>query len=179
MLLSSGTRPVLMVAESHSDHPAGRWAYVMTMRCSPGHPTSTGDVRLADLGDSAPTGGVVVWDWRTGTAVRAARDHSWQATLDQEEWTYHVVAPVLPGGIAVIGDVSKFVTAGDARIEVHSADGGVHVVVKGAGERVTITGWSDHTPIRAGGVVDHDSSTGVWTTVVDIPVRGWAGVALR
>ncbi len=179
MLLSSGTRPVLMVAECHSDHPAGRWAYVMTMRCSPGHPISTGEVRLADLGDSAPTGGVVVWDWRTGTAVRAARDHSWQATLAQEEWTYHVVAPVLPGGIAVIGDVSKFVTAGDARIEVRAADGGVHVVVKGAGERVTITGWSDHTPIRAGGVVDRDSTTGVWTTVVDIPARGWAGVALR
>ena len=36
-----------LAGESHSDHPAGRWAYVMTMRCSPGTDPVTGDVRSA------------------------------------------------------------------------------------------------------------------------------------
>ena len=179
MFVSAGSRPVLMVAECFSDHLAGRWAYVMTMRCSPDDTAVTGDVRLADLGESSPADDVVLWDWRAGTATRAAADHAWTATLTPEQWTFHVVAPVLPGGIAVVGDVSKFVTAGDARIEVSTGDDGVRVTVKGAGERVTLTGWADHVPVRADGSVDHDPSTGVWTTMVDIPSRGWASVTLR
>jgi hypothetical protein len=186
MLVSAGSRPVLMTAESHSDHPAGRWAYVMTMRCSPGDDPVTGDVALADLGESAPAGDVVVWDWRAGSARRMGADGHWTASLAQEQWTYHVVAPVLAGGIAVIGDVSKFVPAGDARIEVTERAGGstgsastVRIVVKGAGERVTITGWAERSPSRSDGQVDHDRATGIWTTDVDVPERGWTTVELQ
>lgn len=179
MASSPGSRPVLMVAECHSDHAAGRWAYVVTMRCSPGDTPTTGEVRLADLGDSAPTGDVVLWDWRRGTAARVAADASWTVTLAQEEWTFHVAAPVLACGLAVIGDTSKFVTAGDARIEVSESPDAVDVVVKGAGETVTVTGWSEHPPTSADGVVHHDASTGVWTTDVEVPARGWARITLR
>ncbi len=188
MLVSAGSRPVLMTAESHSDHPAGRWAYVMTMRCSPGDAAVTDEVALGDLGESAPTGDVVVWDWRAGTARPMGHDGRWTASLAQEEWTFHVVAPVLAGGVAVIGDVSKFVTAGDARIEVTERAGhdelagragGITVVVKGAGERVTITGWAEHPPSRPDAPVAHDRTTGIWTTVVDVPARGWTSVELR
>jgi hypothetical protein len=115
-------------------------------------------------------------------------DGRWTASLAQEEWTFHVVAPVLAGGVAVIGDVSKFVTAGDARIEVTERAGhdelagragGITVVVKGAGERVTITGWAEHPPSRPDAPVAHDRTTGIWTTVVDVPARGWTSVELR
>jgi hypothetical protein len=168
-----------MVAECWSDHPAGRWAYVTTMRCSPTEGTTTGEVRLDELGASAPSGDVFVWDWRTGSGERLAVDGSWTATLAQEEWTHHVVAPVLDCGLAVVGDVSKFVPAGDARVVVEADGDGVRLTVKGAGERVTITGWSESTPERADGVaVAHDRATGVWTTVVDVPERGWTHVSL-
>jgi hypothetical protein len=178
MMISAGSRSVLMVAECYSDHPAGRWAYVTTMRCSPGEGTTTGEVRLADLGASAPTGDVIVWDWRDRTATAASADGRWTSSLAAEEWTFHVIAPVLPCGIAVVGDVSKFVTAGDARLVVSEREGGVRLVVKGADERVTITGWADRAPSRTDGQVIHDATTRVWTTDVRVPARGWTTVDL-
>ncbi len=183
MTVGAASRSVLMVAECWSDHPAGRWAYVTTMRCSPVDAATTGMVSLADLGESSPSGDVVVWDWRAGTATRTGPDHSWSCTLRREEWTHHVVAPVLPGEVAVIGDVTKFVPAGDARIEVslesHDGRPAVRVVVKGAGERVTLTGWAGGALGRAdGGVVHREAATGVWTTEVDVPERGWTTALL-
>jgi hypothetical protein len=179
MMVSAGSRPVLMVAECWSDHPAGRWAYVMTMRCSPGEGATSGQVRLADLGDSAPTGDVVVWDWRTRSAARMPADGQWDCALAAEEWTFHVVAPVLSCGMAVIGDASKFVSGGDARIVVTEIGGGVRLVVKGADEQVTITGWFAAAPTRVDGDVQHDAATGVWTTKVDVPSRGWTTVEVK
>ncbi|MEY4231649.1 MAG: hypothetical protein RLZZ362_2498, partial [Actinomycetota bacterium] len=75
---------------------------------------------------------------------------------------------------------SKFVTAGDARIEVSESPEGVHLVVKGAGETVTITGWAERPPARADDAeVHHDRSTGVWTTALTVPDRGWCRIVLR
>jgi hypothetical protein len=179
MLVSAGSRSVLMVAECFSDHPAGRWGYVTTMRCSPVDGSTTGEVSLAALGDSAPSGEVFVWDWRLGTGRRLPADGRWETTLAREEWTFHVVAPVLPCGVAVVGDVSKFVTAGDARLVVDADEHRVRLAVKGAGERVTVTGWSETALARTDGEpVVHDATTGVWTTDVDVPERGWTHVTL-
>ena len=128
---------------------------------------------------SAPAGDVVVWDWRAAHGDRARRTTgSWSSTLAAEEWTFHVVAPVLACGIAVVGDVSKFVTAGDARVVVSERDGGVRLLVKGADERVTITGWATQSPTRLDGEVVHDATTGIWTTEVVVPARGWTTVDL-
>ena len=178
MLASAGTRPALMVAECWSQHPVGRWAYVMTMRCSPGDTATTGLVRLAELGDSSPTTDVIVWDWRRRTATRLASDGTWSATLAPEEWTFHVVAPILDCGIAIIGDTSKFVSAGDARMVVSATPGGLRVVVLGVGELVTITGWSEYAPTRTDGDIRHDPATGVWTADVDVASRGWTLIQL-
>jgi len=178
LLASTGTRHTLMVAECFSQHPAGRWAYVMAMRCSPGDDASTGEVRLADLGESAPNGDVVVWDWRRRVARRASPDDCWSLTLAPEEWTFDVIAPVLDCGIAVIGDTSKFVTTGDARVVVSERSGGVQLTVLGANERVTITGWAAVAPTRADGDVAFNASTGVWETDVDVPARGWCTILL-
>ena len=88
---------------------------------------------------------------------------------------------MLAGGrLAVIGDVDKFVPAGDARIEVVEHDEGVRLAGKGAGETVTVTGWASASPSTVDGPpVDHDPETGVWTVDVDVPSRGWTTVELR
>lgn len=175
---SPGFRPTLMVAEAWTDQPAGRWAYVFAARCSPGDDATTGEIRLADLGDSAPSGDVVVWNWRAQTARRVGPDAAWSVTLLPEAWTFDVVAPILRGEIAVIGDTSKFVTAGDARLRVVEDQEGVVITVLGGGETVTVTGWAAAAPARADGAVAFDTTTGVWTTDVVVDGRGWTTIRL-
>jgi hypothetical protein len=96
--------------------------------------------------------------------------------LGLEGWTFHVLAPVLGSGIAVIGDVTKFVTAGDARLEISETSTGARMVVKGTGETVTVTGWAEAAPTSPNALLAHDPSTGVWTASIDVPGRGWATV---
>ena len=50
----------------------------------------------------------------------------------------------------------------------------MRLVVKGAGEAVTVTGWAETAPTSPDADVLHDPSTGVWTLVVEVPSRGWA-----
>jgi hypothetical protein len=178
---SSALRP--LVAECWSDHPAGRWTYLLAMHCRPGDEPVHGQVALSSLGQAAPVGDSIAWDWRSGTAERVGPDHEWAVGLEHEQWWYRVLAPVLPGGIAVIGDVSKFVPAGDSRIEVECCGGlddpAARIVVKGAGETVTVTGWAEQAPVPNQGDLRWDSSTGLWTIEVQVPGRGWASVVIR
>ncbi len=180
MLANTGFRDHLMVAECFSDHPAGRWAYAVALHANPSDGSIDEEVRFAELGESAPAGDVVVWDWRHATATRLGAEHAWPVSLRREEWAYLVLAPVLATGsgseLAVIGDTTKFVTAGDARLEVSVVDGGVELVVKGAGETVTITGWAPLAPTSPDRTVTHDPASGVWSVAVEVPSRGWATV---
>jgi hypothetical protein len=179
MVNSAAFQSELLVAECFSDHPAGRWVYVVGLHANPSDEPVTGDIAFAGLGASAPAGEVAAWDWRAGTATRLPRDATWPTTLPREGWTYLVLAPVLPAGLAVIGDTSKFVTAGDARLEVIATDTGARLVVKGPAESVTITGWAERTPDAGELPVDHDPDSGVWTIVVDVAERGWVTVDLE
>ncbi len=174
LLSGPAFNPTLLVAECTSEHAAGRWTYVVAMHAQPDDDPITGEIRLTSLG----VGDVVAWDWRTGTAMRLTADATIGVSLGREEWTFHVLAPVLTAGLAVIGDVSKFVTAGDARIEVSPTATGVRLVVKGAGEVVTITGWADAAPTSPDGAVAYEPATGVWTTDVEVPNRGWTTVTV-
>lgn len=176
MFANAAFQPALLVAECTSEHPAGRWSYVLGMHTHAGDEPVEGEIVLADLGDSAPRGDVVAWDWRDGTATRLGADARIPVSLAREGWTYLVLAPVLAGDIAVVGDTSKFVTAGDARIEVADVDGGVRLLVKGAGETVTLTGWAARAPSAGDTPVAHDPATGIWTVSVAVPSRGWATV---
>jgi hypothetical protein len=99
-------------------------------------------------------------------------------TLGREGWAFVVLAPILGSGLAVIGDVTKFVTASDARMEASETLTGVRLVVKGPGETVTITGWAEIAPTSPNGPVAHDSSSGVWTVSVEIPSRGRASLTV-
>ena len=178
MLANTGFRNELMVAEAFTDHRAGRWSYVFAAHCSPTDDVLEAEIDLRELGESAPAGDVIVWDWRARAATRVAPDARWPVALPNEGWAYLVLAPVLDGGLAVIGDVTKDVTAGDARLAVDPIAGGVRLSVKGAGETVTVTGWAERPPTVEGVHVDHDPDSGLWRLPVSVPSRGWITIDL-
>lgn len=151
-------RAVPLVGECWTQHAAGRWTYVVAANVFRGEQPITGRVTLADVGVEGPA---VAWDWRRRTAELIEPGDGWDVALDPLEWDYRVLAPVLPGDVAVFGDVDLFVSAGDMRIG--DVRDGV-VTVLGAGETVTITGWS--------------AANGVWTRDVEISSRGWERVTL-
>jgi hypothetical protein len=173
LLSGPAFNPTLLVAECASEHPAGRWTYVVAMHANPAPERISGAITLRSVLPAHPPARLVAWDWRNGTATPVTPDAALPVSLDLEGWTFHVLAPVLGGGLAVIGDVTKFVTAGDARLEVSETPTGVVVVVKGAGEAVTVTGWAQAAPSSPDAVLTYDPSTGVWTVAVEVPSRGW------
>lgn len=182
ILTSPAFNPELLVAECFTDHPAGRWSYVVATHSTPVDDAISGEIRFPELGDSSPSGQVLAWDWRTGTGSVLGADSSVPVTLEREDWTYLVLAPLLAGGrLAVVGDVSRFVPAGDARLAVSATDDGAEVTVKGAGETVIITGWAAVSPTigSEGAEVDHDAETGMWTVEVEVPARGWRTISIR
>ncbi|HET8931555.1 MAG TPA: hypothetical protein VFN21_12920 [Acidimicrobiales bacterium] len=171
--------PTLLIAETYSGHDVGRWSYVTVMHATPTDDEIAGTVRFDALGDSAPVDDVICWDWREGTAARLAHDAIFDITLDREDWAYFVLAPVLEGDVAVFGDVTKFATAGDARIEIRSDENGPNgwrLVVKGAGETVTITGWAQTAPTSPDAAVRFDAEAGIWQLDVTVGPRGWETV---
>ncbi len=171
--------PHLLVTECFSDHPAGRWGYVSAFHATPTDDPIAGSVDATTLGESAPSGDVVRWDWRSGIATRLDATTAWDVSLEREDWAHWVLAPILDGDIAVIGDVSRFVPAGDARLVVDAADAGIRLVVKGPGETVTVTGWAATAPTCADGPVHFDAATGIWTLAVDVRERGWRSVTVQ
>ena len=97
-----------MVAEARTEHASlgTHTTYLFVAHCAASDERIVAEVPLDSLDDSTPTGEVIAWDWRAGTATRLAADASIHVDLGREEWTYHVLAPILSDGIAVIGDVT-------------------------------------------------------------------------
>ena len=185
---------VPLVATCTSEHEAGTWTYVVAMHANPTDEPVEDVVRLSSLpslsqpaseysairAKRAPESDeqVVAWNWRIGTAERLLRSATIPVSLGPEDWSFYVLAPILPSGLAIIGDITKFVTAGDARVEVVRTSTGVRLIVKGAGEHVTITGWAEAAPTSPDGIIEHHAATGVWSIEVEIPSRGWTWVSV-
>jgi hypothetical protein len=179
----------LLVGSAHTQHAAGRWSYVVT--CNVGFDRERHARRVArlELGyDNPDSRAVALFDWRTGNVEVLPADGGYEVELDAAGWDYRVLAPVLPGGIAVIGDPALYASAGDARVaEVTADEAGVTVTVLGANERVRIAGWSEHpiaasswsTDDRAGVAVARDGATGKWEVAAHIGDSGWMRLHLR
>ncbi|HEV7524690.1 MAG TPA: hypothetical protein VGP92_06975, partial [Acidimicrobiia bacterium] len=180
----------LLVGSAHTQHAAGRWGYVVTCNVGSAQQSHEARVALSALGDDRPeTDTVAVFDWRRGRVDVLARAGAYDVALEPAGWDYRIVAPVLPGDIAVIGDPALYASAGDARIaEVAVVAGGVSFTVLGADERVRIVGWA-RTPVAARGWSPADgtfavastyaAATGTWTVELDIGSAGWTKVELR
>ncbi len=179
----------LIVASTHSQHAAGRWAYVTT--CNVGSDESrSARVSLADLGEDRPqTHEVAVFDWRTGRVEVIPGDGGFEVTLARAEWDFRVVAPVLASGIAVLGDPTLYACAGDTRVaRVADERDQVVVTLLGAGERVHVRGWA-RRPVAARSwspaagaaevEVTNVADTGEWDVEVSIPAAGWAKLFVR
>ncbi len=182
MLSGPAFNPTPLVAECTSVHPGGTWVYVVAMHAHPGDDVVDDEIDvdavLRSAGVAPSPQGVLAWDWRSGRPRPLAPGATIAVALEREEFDYFVLAPVLTSGLVVVGDVSKFVTAGDARLEVAETATGVRLLVKGAGETVTITGWAESAPSSPDALLRFEPTTGTWTAKVEVPSRGWTTVTV-
>jgi hypothetical protein len=178
-------RTAALVAEAWTDHPAGRWVYACALNVSRHEQRLEEEVDLVALGAAAPTGPVACWDWSAGTAARLDPTDRWSIALDPLEWDLRVLAPILPSELAVIGDPTRYATAGDTRIAaVEARHDGVRFTVLGASELVMIVGWAASSPrgakrwTAASGWSDLDIAyeAEVWRLQVPVPATGWVVV---
>jgi hypothetical protein len=180
----------VLVGSAHTQHAAGRWGYVVAANVGSDPHASAVEVALPSIGEDHPgTESVAVFDWRRGSVERVPAGGGYAVELDPAGWDYRVVAPVLPGGIAVMGDPEVYASAGDARIaDVVVEPHAVAVTVLGAGERVRIVGWSQG-PLTAGtwspsagaseAPIALDAATGRWEVTVVVAAAGWTRLRLR
>ena len=136
------------LAETYSAHPAGRWVYVASFNASRTKEPLRCRVALADLGAVRPAGPVLAYDWRGRSWSRLEPDGGWDIDLPFQEWDYRVLCPLLPGDIAVLGDVTKYATAGDRRVaHITTAPDGVHFDVLGVPETIAeVRGYATRRP---------------------------------
>jgi hypothetical protein len=131
-----------LIGETYSAHPAGRWVYVTTFNASRIKQPLRSRVELADLGAVQPVGPVIAYDWRRRTWSRLERDGGWDLELPFQDWDCRVLCPLLPGDIAVFGDVTKYATVGDRRI--------AHITSSGDSVCFDVLGVCD-TPVEVRG----------------------------
>jgi hypothetical protein len=137
-----------LVGEAWTQHPAGRWAYVASFHAARDRAPLSFRLGLDELGESAPEGDVVVYDWRRRSFAPAPRDGGLDLTLEWQDFDFRVLAPLLPGGLALVGDVERYATAGDQRVSgISQTPEGVRFEALGVpGERVVVTGWAMRAP---------------------------------
>jgi hypothetical protein len=141
-----------LVAETHSAHPAGTWAYVVVMNAS--HRTKEPArelpwrLPLRDLGAAAPRGPVVDLDWRTGRARPLGPDAVLEGRLAYQDFAYHVLCPLEVGRPVVLGDLARYATVGDRRVTaVAHVEEGTRFEVHGVpGSTVDVHLWAERPP---------------------------------
>jgi hypothetical protein len=140
-----------LVGATHSAHAAGRWTYLASLHASNVKQPLAFRLALDELGAERPAGPSIAYDWRSGTLARVEPDGGFDLALAPLGWDYRVLAPILPGEIALVGDPALYATAGDKRIARVEADGAsLAATVFGAPrERVNLVGWSARRPAGA------------------------------
>jgi hypothetical protein len=179
-----------LVGSAHTRHSAGRWGYVVACNVGAAQQPCGGSISLTSVGDDLPeTARVAVYDWRRRRIDVLAAEGGYAVALEPAGWDYRVLAPVLPSGIAVIGDPELYACTGDARVADVAADGdGVVVSVLGANERVRIVGWSQDpisarawSPAAGASEVasNYDATGRLWDAAIDVGAAGWAKLHIR
>jgi hypothetical protein len=187
--------PILLMGETISEHPAGRFVYLAAMNAWRGAEPLAERVAFRELGDVRPTAPFVVYHWRSGRFERGDPEGALAFELAPSDWDLRVLCPWLPAGIAVFGDTRLYATAGDRRLQgLRATESGFEVDVLGArGEKICIEGCSERplarviawTPAegerslpQAAPDVDsngfaHDATNGRFRISLAIPASGW------
>jgi hypothetical protein len=185
--------PLPLCGETRSRHPAGVWTYLVALHAYR-HPVPLRfEIALSELPEAS--GPLLVFDWRRGSCEPLEGDRL-AFELAPGGWDYRVLCPVLPGGIALVGDPRRYATAGDARLRgVRAAGAGVAFeVLGGPGERVELAGWSagplapprveagaPHPLLPAGDAeprLERDAASGRFRLALRVPPRGRVAVEL-
>ena len=151
-------RNLPLVSSTYTDHNGFREYYVFAYARTSANPNAS--FTPAQLGMSS---NAYVYDYfnETGIVVTAGNSFNFTTTTPDAitGGSYFIVSPIGPSGIAFVGDVNKFVTAGKKRISVLSDSGSLQVTVAfAAGENdVTLLGYS---PLYAPQVTVSNGSTG-------------------
>ena len=181
--------PNPLIGATHSLHPAGCWHYLASLNVWRERQPLRFRLALADLAALAPRGAVVAFDWRSGRSEIVEPEGGFELELAPLAWDFRVLCPLLPAGIAVLGDPTRYATAGDRRLAaVRSTPDGVAFDVLGAaGERVRIAGWARRRPARAerwdprGAArleLAWSAALERWDGEVELGACGWARVAI-
>jgi len=141
---------VPLVGETWSDHPAGRWTYVLAMHASQSRETLDFEIPLRELGAASPEGVTFAYDWASGRGERISPAGALAFSLAPHAFSLRVLCPLVDG-IALLGDPTKYACAGDRRIRrIRAAEGGVAFDVLGApGEQVRVRGFAERPPRSA------------------------------
>jgi len=85
----------------------------------------------------------IAYNWRTGSAFEVEGAFDLPVLSGRADYAYFVLAPVLTNGLALIGEVEKFVTLADRRFtSIEILEDGIHVDLDGVpGESVTLRGY--------------------------------------
>jgi hypothetical protein len=182
--------PLLLVGEAHTEHPAGVWHYVVGIHVSRAEGPIVYRFALGDLGPQRQGGPLLAYDYRRGWAERleaSGAEPAWVVELEPLAWDYRILCPILPGEIAIVGDVSRYVSAGDARLrDVRAVEGGVAFeALGGPGEHFEVTGWSARPP-RGARAIDPTGDRPLRVRregdLFHLPIavgdRGWLGVRI-
>jgi hypothetical protein len=189
-----------LIGEAYSSHPAGRWLYVATLNAHRGKKTLPARVQLADLGALRPETPVLAYDWRRRTWTRLDPDAGWEVELPFQDFDYRVLCPLLRGNMTVFGDVGKYATVGDRRVQgITETDNGFRFTVRGqAGTVVEVQGYAENGPTAvmawqpgterrlsenpdpAPGAEawSWDAADGRWTLQVYVGRNGYTGVSV-
>jgi len=181
-----------LVGEAWSRHPAGRFAYVVAMNASFASKRSGAPLRarvaFAELGDARPDGAVALYDWRRGRFELQPADGAFETSLAYQDFDYRMLCPLLPGEVAVFGDVSLYASAGDRRLGgLRAEEGEVRFELFGApGERVAVDGFAARAPRaegwtpsgRAALELAHEGASGRWRLEARLGPSGQVGVTL-
>lgn len=167
-----------LVAYTSSDFGASTVRYVFAFSRNL-NASAAVSVTPADFGF---TGDVYVYEYFGGTGSRQAAGQAISRQVDSQG-SYFVIAPVGASGIALLGDLSRFVSASKQRVTSIADDGQITATLEMLpGESVTLSMYAAAAPVisASGATVDapsFNSATGLYS--VNVTAGGSAEATIR
>ena len=133
--------PPAEVWDTFSTKEGKKWHYIFVFDQEKAFELNSKDIELR--------GDYIAYNFETGEVRKLPAGSS--LTIDKNTknpWAYWILSPIMENGMALIGDVFKFITAANERImHVYVKDNKFSIEVKGvAGEKANIALFSEYEP---------------------------------